>query len=61
MTRLALAALTALWAAHRIYRINGIREMNGLNSVANGMVYAETLCDLARLCLISWDSRGLTV
>jgi hypothetical protein len=45
----------------RIYRMNRIREMNGLNSVAKGMVYSETLCDAAKLRLISWDSRGPTV
>jgi hypothetical protein len=41
--------------------MNRIREMNGLNSVAKGMVYSETHCDAAKLCLISWDSRGSTV
>ena len=38
--------------------MNGIREMNGLNSVAKGVVYSETLCDAAKLRLISQDSRG---
>jgi hypothetical protein len=42
----------------RIYRMNRIREMNGLNSVAKGVVYSETLCDAAKLRLISWDSQG---
>jgi hypothetical protein len=45
----------------RIYRINRMRKMNGLNFVAKGMVYSETLCDAAKLRLISWDSRGPTV
>ena len=38
-----------------------MRKMNGLNFVAKGMVYSETLCDAAKLRLISWDSRGPTV
>ena len=41
--------------------MNGMREMNGLNSVAKGMVYSETLCDTAKLCQISWDSQGPTI
>jgi hypothetical protein len=45
----------------RIYGMNRIREMNGLNSAAKGMVYSETLCDAAKLCLTSWDSRGAAV
>jgi len=45
----------------RIYRMNRIREMNGLNSVAKGVVYPETLCDAAKLRLLSGDSRGSTV
>ena len=42
----------------RIYGMNGISEMNDLNSVAKGMVYSETLCDAAKLRMLSWDSRG---
>jgi hypothetical protein len=41
--------------------MNGMREMNDLKSVARGMVYSETLCDAAKLRLISWDSQGSTV
>ena len=32
--------------------------MNGLKSVAKGVVYSEMLCDLAKLRPISRDSRG---
>jgi hypothetical protein len=35
--------------------------MNGFISVTKGMVYSETLCDAAKLRLISWDSQGSTV
>jgi hypothetical protein len=35
--------------------------MNGLNFVGKGAVYSETLCDTAKLRLISWDSRGPAV
>jgi len=42
----------------RIYGMNGMREINGLNSAAKGMVCLETLCDAAKLRVISWDSRG---
>jgi hypothetical protein len=41
----------------RIYRMNRIREMNGLKSAAKWVVYSETLCDAAKLRLISWGSR----
>jgi hypothetical protein len=41
----------------RIYRMNRIREMNGLKSAAKWVVSSETLCDAAKLRLISWGSR----
>jgi hypothetical protein len=41
--------------------MNGMREMNGLKSVAAGVVCSDTLGDAAKLRVLAWDSRGPTV